>query len=396
MPKVLVLDAQMRNSLAIIRSLGKEGLEVDAGEETKFATGFFSKYCNNHIVYPSPTKSPEEFISFMLNLVKSNHYDVIFPVTDATVIPIVKHKTEFSKHTIVPFADYQTLMKASDKAQTLRIAMEKGIPCPKTYFVDYYDDLEKIKDDVEYPVVVKPNRGFGTRGVFLCTSSDELFERCKHVHNEYGSFLVQEYIPKGDEIGVYTLFDFDSEPCALSVQRRIRSYPISGGPSTLRETIRDEKIVDLAFRLLKAMKWFGVAMVEFRVDPRDGVPKLMEINPRFWGSLQLSILSGVDFPYLLYKLVTDRYIEPDLDYKTGVKCRWLLPGDMLWFFSAPNKLRNLKEFIKFNTNYDIFSWDDPGPTFGFMMATARYMFDREMWRFVLRKPMNEDKKRANH
>ena len=396
MPKVLVLDAQMRNSLAIIRSLGKKGLEVDAGEETRFATGFFSKYCNNHLVYPSPTKSPEEFIAYMLNLVKSNHYDVIFPVIDATTIPIVKHKTEFSKHTIVPFTDYQTLMMASDKAQTLKIAMENGIPCPKTYFIDYYDDLEKIKDDVEYPVVVKPNRGFGTRGVFLCNSTDELFESGKHVHDEYGSFLVQEYIPKGDEIGVYTLFDFDSEPCALSVQRRIRSYPISGGPSTLRETIRDEKIVDLAFRLLKAMKWFGVAMVEFRVDPRDGVPKLMEINPRFWGSLQLSILSGVDFPYLLYKLVTEGYIEPDLDYKTGVKCRWLLPGDMLWFFSAPNKLRNLKEFIKFNTNYDILSWDDPGPTFGFMMATARYMFDREMWRFVIRKPMNDDKKRTNH
>jgi predicted ATP-grasp superfamily ATP-dependent carboligase len=396
MPKILVLDAQMRNSLAIIRSLGKKGLEVDAGEETKFATGFFSKYCNNHIVYPSPTKSPEEFITYMLNLVKSNHYDVIFPVIDATTIPIVKHKTEFSKHTIVPFADHQTLTKASDKAQTLKIAMENGIPCPKTYFIDYYDDLEKIKDDVEYPVVVKPNRGFGTRGVFLCTSTDELFERGKYVLNEYGSFLVQEYIPKGDEIGVYALFDFDSKPAALSVQRRIRSYPISGGPSTLRETIRDEKIVDLAFRLLKAMKWFGVAMVEFRVDPRDSVPKLMEINPRFWGSLQLSILSGVDFPYLLYKLVTDGHIEPDMDYKTGVKCRWLLPGDMLWLFSAPNKLRNVKEFIKFNTNYDILSWDDPGPTFGFMMATARYMLDRKMWRFVIRKPMNDDKKRTNH
>ncbi|NMX21173.1 hypothetical protein C5S30_01775 [ANME-1 cluster archaeon GoMg4] len=396
MPKVLVLDAQMRNSLAIIRSLGGNGLEVDAGEETRFATSFFSKYCNNHIVYPSPTKSPEKFIAYMLNLVKSNHYDVIFPVTDATVIPIVEHKTEFSKYTIVPFADYQTLTKASDKAQTLKIAMKNDIPCPKTYFIDYYDDLEKIKDNVEYPVVVKPNRGFGARGVFLCNSTDKLFERGKHVHDEYGSFLVQEYIPKGDEIGVYTLFDFDSEPCALSVQRRIRSYPISGGPSTLRETIEDERTVDLAFRLLKAMKWFGVAMVEFRIDPRDGIPKLMEINPRFWGSLQLSILSGVDFPHLLYKLVTDGYIEPDMDYKTGVKCRWLLPGDMLWFFSAPNKLRNLKEFIKFDTNYDILSWSDPGPTFGFMMAAARYMFDREMWRFVIRKPMNEDKKRTNH
>ena len=385
MPKVLVLDAQMRNSLAIIRSLGKKGLEVDAGEETKFATGFFSKYCNNHIVYPSPTKSPEEFIIYMLNLVKSNHYDVIFPVTDATVISIVKHKTEFSKHTIVPFTDYQTLMKASDKAQTLRIAMENGIPCPKTYFVDGLSDLEKGMDEIDYPVVIKPRISFGARGIAICESADDLILKYKRVYAEYGASLVQEYIPPGDEIGVYALFNYDSEPIAVTVQRRIRSYPVSGGPSTVRETIMDRKLIDTAFELLRILEWQGVAMVEFRVDARDNVAKLMEVNPRWWGSLQLSILSGVDFPYLLYKMVTDGEVEPNLDYKEGVVCRWMLPGDILWFLSAPNKIGNLREFCRFRTNYDIISLKDPGPTFGFMLATARYIFDREMWKFVVRK-----------
>ena len=102
--------------------------------------------------------------------------------------------------------------------------------------------------------------------------------------------LVQEYIPNGGELGVYTLFDNQSVPRALSVQRRLRSYPVSGGPSTLRETIRNDAsrlATDIAFRLLTKMQWTGVAMVEFRIDARDGMPKLMEVNPRFWGSLQL-------------------------------------------------------------------------------------------------------------
>ena len=391
MPKVLVLDAQMRNSLAIIRSLGKRGFKVDAGEETRFATGFFSRYCAGHIVYPSPTKHPEEFIAYLLNTVKSGDYDVIFPVTDATVIPILKQKDEFSEHTIVPFADYQTVIKAIDKSRTLKIAMENNIPCPKTYFAGYYGDLEETlgADDVEleYPVVVKPVTGFGARGVFLCNSTDDLMNRCRHVQDRYGQFLVQEYIPKGDEIGVYTLFDFDSRCCALSVQKRLRSYPASGGPSTLRETIRDERAVKLANKLLTAMGWSGVAMVEFRVDPRDGTPKLMEVNPRFWGSLQLSILSGVDFPYLLYKLVTDGHLDSNLNYDVGVRCRWLLPGDILWFMSTPGKRKNLREFARFNTNYDILSRDDPAPTLGFTLAVARYLFDREMWDFILRKPI---------
>ncbi len=363
---------------------------MDAGEETRFATGFFSRYCAGHIVYPSPTKHPDEFTAYVLDVVKCRDYDVIFPVTDATVIPIIKQKDEFSEHTIVPFADYQTVIKAIDKSQTLKIAMENNIPCPKTYFTGCYDDLEEtlgVDVDMTYPVVVKPETAFGARGVFLCSSMDDLLERCEYVHDRYGPFLVQEYIPKGDEIGVYALFDFDSRCCALSVQRRIRSYPVSGGPSTLRETVRDDRAVKLADRLLTAMGWSGVAMVEFRVDPRDGIPKLMEVNPRFWGSLQLSILSGVDFPYLLYKLVTDGHLGSDLNYDVGVRCRWLLPGDILWFLSAPDKLRNLLEFVKFNTNYDILSRDDPAPTLGFTMAVARYIFDREMWDFILRKPI---------
>jgi hypothetical protein len=78
-----------------------------------------------------------------------------------------------------------------------------------------------------------------------------------------------------------------------------------------------------------------------------------------------------------------------MDYKEGVKCRWMLPGDILWFFSAPDKIGNLRDFCRFKTNYDIISLKDPGPTFGFMFAVARYMFDKELWKFIIRKPIKE-------
>lgn len=388
-PKVFVTDAQMRSSLAVIRSLGRKGLEVTGGEETKFTTGFFSKYCKHSVVYPSPKKDKDKFLEYLMELVNENEYDVIFPMTDDTVVPIVKHKKEFSKHTIVPFPDYDILINAIDKAKTLRIAIENNIPCPETHFIDNLSDLEEIRNNLSYPIIIKPTRGFGARGVELCESEDDLELKSREVYAVHGSFLAQEYIPHGDELGVYALFNFDSEPRAVTVQRRIRSYPVSGGPSTLRESIKNSELVEIAFELLKILKWQGVAMVEFRVDPREGIPKLMEVNPRFWGSLQLSILTGVDFPYLLYKLVTEGDIKPVMDYKEGVKCRWMLPGDILWFFSAPNKICNLREFCRFRTNYDIISLEDPGPTFGFMLATARYLFDKEMWGFIIRKPIKE-------
>ena len=128
-------------------------------------------------------------------------------------------------------------------------------------------------------------------------------------------------------------------------------------------------------------------MVEFKTDPRDNQPKLMEVNPRWWGSLQLSILSGVDFPYLLYKLVTEGDVEPVLDYKVGVRCRWLLPGDILWFLSAPSKFYNLPRFLRFERNDDIISRQDLGPTFGFLLASLRFAFDKDMWKFVVRRSL---------
>ena len=322
---MLVLDAQMRNSLAVIRSLGKSGLKVDAAEETRFATGFFSKYCEKKFVYPNPSERTEEFINYLLDLVKRNKYEMIFPITDNTVLPIVLHKDEFSEHTIVPFPDYATLIKAMNKEKTVRTAIENGIPLPKTYFIK--DITDSKLDELEYPIILKPVRSSGSRGVALCNNRSELIDKYNYIYEKYGSLLIQEYIPHGGEIGVYTLFSKESKPVALTVQKRIRSYPVSGGPSTLRETIRNDELVALSIKLLKAMNWYGLAMVEFRIDSRNGRPKLMEINPRFWGSLQLSILAGANFPFLLYKLAKGDYVDPSLNYKIGTKCRWILPGD---------------------------------------------------------------------
>lgn len=385
---VFVTDAQMRSSLAVIRSLGKQGLDVTAGEETRCATGVFSRYCRRGLVYPSPKKAEERFIGYLLDTLRSGEIDVLFPVADACLKPIVDHEEEISRYTRIALPPRDIFMAGYDKGTTLRIAMENGIPCPRTFFPESPDDAAGIAEKIDYPAVVKPRVSSGRRGVRVCRDSQDLVQAYAASASEFGPVVIQEFIPYGGELGVYTLLNAQSEPRAVTVQRRIRSYPISGGASTLRETIKDERsreAVGIALRLLKAMRWSGVAMVEFRVDARDGSLKLMEVNPRFWGSLNLSILSGVDFPYLLYRMVMDGDIEPVLDYQEGVLCRWLLPGDILWYLSAPKTWENLKEFLRFDTPDDILSLHDPGPTLGFALATARYALDPDMWRFVLRR-----------
>jgi predicted ATP-grasp superfamily ATP-dependent carboligase len=375
---VYVLDAQMRSSLAIIRSLGAKGLTVTAGEETNYATGLFSKYCHNKKIYPSAYKEPAGFINYILDEVRVNQYDVIFPVTPATVLPIVKRMDEFSEHTVVPYPKYPVLSRAMDRIETMKIALENRIPTPKIYYMGRFGEkgFESLPGKIEYPVAIKPATG-SPNAVIICESMQEFIQKCQKAANEYGSFIIQEILPAGGETGVYTLFDSRSGPVALSVQKKIRSYPPESGSSTLRETVKDDTAVDYAIKLLSSMNWVGLAMVEFSTDPRDGGLKLLSVNPLVWGSLQLSILAGVDFPYLLYRMATGLPIDADLSYKVGVRCRWLLPGDLLWYLSTPGKAANLSSLVTLNTADDIMSPTDPGPTLGFMMALAKYFSDKE-------------------
>ena len=389
MESVLVLDAQARNSLAVIRSLGKRRLRVVGGEETAFAPGLFSRYCHGRFIYPSPYGAAERFTTALLEHVKSHRYSVLYPVTDATVTPVAQHYDLFSQYVRLPIPPLATLQRALDKRETILAARRHGIPHPRTFLVGEDGGLDDAVRAIPFPAVIKPARSFGSRGLAIVRDEAELRRAYAETAARYGSGLIQEHIPSAGEIGVSALLNFASEVRAICVHRRIRSYPVSGGPSTLRETIRRPDAVALAAEFLKKLEWWGVAMVEFRVDARDGVPKLMEVNPRFWGSLQLSILAGVDFPYLLHKLVTTGATDTVPDYRVGVKCRWLVPGDLLHFWASPQKWRLLPDFLKFyrrDMGYDTFSLEDPLPSLALLATVLRFSMSKKMWAFVLRDP----------
>ncbi len=129
---------------------------------------------------------------------------------------------------------------------------------------------------------------------------------------------------------------------------------------------------------MKSLRWTGVAHVEFKIDPRDRKPKLLEVNPRFWGSLQLAVESGIDFPFLLFRLAMEGDIEPVMDYNAGVRCRWLIPGDLLHFIKNPERLRLKPNFFDFNTKDDIISLSDPMPVIGRLSSVLMFLYDKEM------------------
>jgi predicted ATP-grasp superfamily ATP-dependent carboligase len=214
--------------------------------------------------------------------------------------------------------------------------------------------------------------------VTVCESPAELESAFASVRERFGQPLVQEFVPNGGEAGVYALYDCSSDLVGVTVQRRLRTNPPSGGPSTLRETVAAPELLAHARALFDELSWSGVAMAEFRYDARTGEPQLLEINPRLWGSLALSVRAGVDFPAMLYRLATEGECDPALDYEVGVQARQLL-GDLGHLLRRPDRVTALREFLSpadVPRTYDVFSRDDPGVAVGFSAAAVAGFLDR--------------------
>jgi len=163
-------------------------------------------------------------------------------------------------------------------------------------------------------------------------------------------------------------------------------------------------------RLLGPLGWHGVAMMEFKQDQRTGQSFLMEVNGRFWGSLQLAIQAGVDFPYLSCQLALGDTVAAPLEYQVGIKSRWLL-GDLdhliIRLFhrddaqnlpaGAPSRARALARFLQpFNPGmrYDVLSGDDPRPFLHEATDYARH-WSRSAARYA-RKPFDRAPQPAAH
>jgi len=306
---------------------------------------------------------------------------LLFPVGVDTTVPVSYYKDKLLNFTNVPVADYDTLVKAHDKSQALRIAEEVGVPVPKTYFPKSKEDVLEISEKVSYPVIIKRRKGSGVdKGVRLVRSKTELLEKYKEIESlpcdslieEQKLPMIQEYIP-GEIRDVCVLFN-QGEPRAALVQRRVWTWPPRGGVGIVNETISDEKLREMAIKLMKKLNWHGLAQVEFKLDA-EGKPRLMEINPKFWGTLELSIKAGIDFPYLLYKMALEGDVDPVFDYEKNLTFLWVFPYDMNYILEAPGKLHNFKRFIKLffskKTVTDI-SLIDPGPE---MVKISAFIMD---------------------
>jgi predicted ATP-grasp superfamily ATP-dependent carboligase len=180
--------------------------------------------------------------------------------------------------------------------------------------------------NIKYPVVIKPINEGCSRSLYPRTPQ-ELLDRyhgmCQKNPLSKDNFpMIQEYIVADSTHSFSALYQ--SGVCKrVFMWNEIRSYPPSGGSSTYSESIYDPKVKEYGLKLLDALDWHGVAHIEFKLDKRDKQFKLMEINPKFWASVEVASQSGIDFPYLLCKMANGVQLEYSEEYDRNVKFHWL-------------------------------------------------------------------------
>ena len=327
MIKVLVLDAAQRSALAVTRSLGRmPDVQVFTAEAAGQALAGQSKFSKAFYTCPSAQHAPADFVCWVQKLMTEEQFDLVVPVTEITSQLLLMQQAQLPQ-VVLPFASYEQVLRLADKGQLVDLARDLGVPVPQSRWFAHAQGLDIHA--LQYPLVLKPclskifvnNTWLATRVRVLASAEEFAQELVISPYLQEHAFMLQAFIP-GHGAGIFALYN-RGVPLAFFAHERLREKPPEGGVSVLSVSVPVAPLLETyARQLLDASHWHGVAMIEFRVAP-DGTYYLMEVNTRFWGSLQLAIDAGVDFPKLLLQAQLQQPVAPIIfrpaNYLTAAK-----------------------------------------------------------------------------
>src|SRR5262245_23200148 len=222
---------------------------------------------------------------------------------------------------------------AADKRRTFAYAASLGIPIPQTLPAARWRELP-------CPLVFKHPR----TGAMIVQTPQKAREQADAVGATLQEYVVQEYIPGENGFGYFGFFQ-EGRELGHFMHERLMRFPKGGGPSVIARAIHNPRVRELGKALLESLGWHGVAMVEFKRSDRNGEFYLMEINPKLWGSLDLAIQSGCDFPVWIARHLLEGSVSPMQDYPEGLTYQWVVPNGLKCFVNYPEFrvpfLRNL-------------------------------------------------------
>ena len=358
------------NGLSIARSLGRQGVQVWVASPPNVRLASFSRYTRRTL--PWPAGDDESHVEYLLEVAAHNDLDqwVLFPTSDESAALLSRFHSRLSRRFRVSAPTWNVLRWAYDKRLTYRLAADQHVDYPTTFYPLMASDLEKV--NCEFPAILKPaihasiNRLTEDKA-WRVANRDELVAKYREARDLMPAdlILVQEMIPGGGEAQFsYAALCCDGKPIASLTARRTRQYPIDFGySSSFVETLDVPEIVAPSERLLGAMHYNGIVEVEYKFDARNGRYKLLDINPRLWTWSPLGGRAGMDFPYLLWKMMQGTLVSRQTA-PAGV--RWVrmstdVPAAFQEMLRGRLNLRSYLRSLRGPLQFALVSADDPLP-----------------------------------
>jgi predicted ATP-grasp superfamily ATP-dependent carboligase len=393
----LVLDAQLRQALVTVRSLGRRGLSVAVLGSDGHAPALSSRWCRTRFVAPGP-EGTERYLAYLEDVLGHHDVGVLIPSADGTIALLRRYRARLEQRVHIALADEAALSTAVDKARTLAVAERAGVCIPRSVLVSTKSDVPTAIAAIGLPAVVKPTQSWlwtGQGGVWtgcrLVTTLDEARSAVDAVTRLGGATLIQPFVSGRRE--AVSLVYLAGRIHARFAQWAKRTVPPLGGTSVLRQSIAvPSDSGDQAERLVRAIGLEGYSEVEFRRDHR-GLPHLMEVNPRLSASVEIAVRSGVDFPALVHQWARGGGVETADGYRAGVWMRYL-PGDVMTTLAAlgergrPGVTPPVRALLGFGASffrpmrYDYVDWSDLRP-----VVSATNQFARRFVRAAVGKTL---------
>lgn len=382
---VLILNCKI-GALAIMRSLGALGVPIYGVDEDPHAPALMSRYCKGKFIKGFAEDAQVDYLEYVLNVGKQiGKKSILIPTSDETSIFAADYAKELKKFFIFPENDPALVRNLASKKEMFFLAKKNNVPAPLTEFPQNLEDVLNYIDKVRLPVMLKGI--FGNRlqtktgrKMLIVHTKEELIENYKIMEDkESPNLMLQEYIPGGDD-QVYIFngyFNKDSECLAAFTGHKIRQSPIHEGCASLGVCTWNETVAEITIKFMKAVEYSGILDIGYRLDPRDGQYKALDINPRVGQAFRLFLSeNGMDVVRSLYLDLTGQ--EP-LPIKPREGRRWIIEDfDIIssYHYYKEGSL-SFSEWLRSFKNLEEGAWfslKDPVPFLSMLLSLSARMF----------------------
>lgn len=328
---VVVLNCDL-GAVSIMRTLGYLGVDVFGVSNSRKSYAFRSRYCRDRVVVRYGNEPSEVLVDSLLKL--SKRFDtkpLLIATSDETSIAVAENYPALEKAYLIGQNDGPLVATLADKMSMFGLAREHDLPTPHTSLPTTLAEAESYASSVSYPVVLKGAMGnrlyerTGKKMVFV-NSAEELLEQYRELQDpERPNLMIQEVIPGGDD-QVYIFngyFDRNSECLVGYTGRKIRQFPIHVGCASLGECCWVPEVADITIEFMKKIGYRGILDIGYRLDPRDGKYKVLDINPRVGQAFRIFVSENdLDVVRALYLNMTGQEVPSDSPRREGR--RWII------------------------------------------------------------------------